>query len=158
MKEFIQRWYHTPLFWEIVVLDFFSKMILYRLVADKFYKLAPFLTIQLHCNYGLSWGVATTHNSLVHLGLSIVIIAVLAGLAVFTTKQEEEGHNVTGLTMMLAGGFGNLIDRLLHGYVLDFIKISYAGYAFPIFNIADIFISVGAAITLYYWLMGDESE
>ena len=49
------------------------------------------------------------------------------------------------LSCILGGAVGNVIDRLLHGYVVDFLDFHYAGTHFPAFNIADSAISVGAA-------------
>ncbi|MFZ2988423.1 signal peptidase II [Ideonella sp.] len=48
------------------------------------------------------------------------------------------------VTMILGGALGNVIDRLLHGYVVDFIQLHYAGRAFPSFNLADSAITLGA--------------
>jgi signal peptidase II len=49
------------------------------------------------------------------------------------------------VTMIMGGALGHVIDRLLHGYVVDFLDFHYAGTHFPAFNIADSAISVGAA-------------
>ena len=49
------------------------------------------------------------------------------------------------LACILGGAIGNVIDRLLHGYVVDFLDFHYAGTHFPAFNIADSAISIGAA-------------
>ena len=49
------------------------------------------------------------------------------------------------LACILGGAIGNVVDRLLHGYVVDFLDFHYAGTHFPAFNIADSAISVGAA-------------
>ncbi|MED5618708.1 signal peptidase II [Ideonella sp. BN130291] len=51
----------------------------------------------------------------------------------------------TALALILGGALGNVIDRLLHGYVVDFIQVHHAGWFFPAFNVADSAISVGAA-------------
>jgi signal peptidase II len=48
------------------------------------------------------------------------------------------------VTFILGGAVGNVIDRLLHGYVVDFIQLHYAGHAFPAFNLADSAITLGA--------------
>ena len=48
------------------------------------------------------------------------------------------------VSMILGGALGNVIDRLLHGYVLDFIQVHYASMAFPSFNLADSAITLGA--------------
>jgi signal peptidase II len=49
------------------------------------------------------------------------------------------------LALILGGALGNVIDRLLHGHVVDFIQVHYGGWYFPAFNVADSAISVGAA-------------
>jgi signal peptidase II len=48
------------------------------------------------------------------------------------------------IAMILGGALGNVIDRLMHGYVVDFIQLHYAGRAFPSFNLADSAITLGA--------------
>ena len=50
------------------------------------------------------------------------------------------------LILVLVGGFGNLIDRIFRGHVIDFININL--FNFPVFNMADIYITVGAIILL----------
>ncbi|MDP3823537.1 MAG: signal peptidase II [Burkholderiales bacterium] len=49
------------------------------------------------------------------------------------------------LALILGGALGNVIDRFIHGYVVDFLQFHYAGWAFPSFNIADTAISIGAS-------------
>jgi signal peptidase II len=49
------------------------------------------------------------------------------------------------LSMILGGALGNVIDRLLHGYVVDFLQVHHAGWYFPAFNLADSAITLGAA-------------
>jgi len=49
------------------------------------------------------------------------------------------------MSCLLGGAVGNVVDRLLHGYVVDFIHLHYAGWHFPAFNIADSAITIGAA-------------
>jgi len=48
------------------------------------------------------------------------------------------------LSCILGGAVGNVVDRLLHGYVVDFLDFHYAGWHFPAFNIADAAITIGA--------------
>ncbi len=48
------------------------------------------------------------------------------------------------LALILGGAVGNVIDRILHGYVVDFLQFHYAGWYFPSFNVADSAISIGA--------------
>jgi signal peptidase II len=52
------------------------------------------------------------------------------------------------LSLILGGALGNVIDRLLHGYVVDFIQVHHSGWYFPSFNIADSAITVGAGLLI----------
>ena len=52
------------------------------------------------------------------------------------------------LALILGGAIGNVIDRLLHGHVIDFIQVHAAGWYFPSFNVADSAISIGAALLI----------
>ncbi|MCX7242758.1 MAG: signal peptidase II [Polaromonas sp.] len=75
--------------------------------------------------------------------------AVGVGAAVFIIYmlRAHPGQKLFSfaLACILGGAIGNVIDRLLHGYVVDFLDFHYAGTHFPAFNIADSAISVGAA-------------
>ena len=52
------------------------------------------------------------------------------------------------VTMILGGAVGNVVDRLLHGHVIDFIQLHWGGWYFPSFNVADAAITVGAALLI----------
>ena len=52
------------------------------------------------------------------------------------------------LSLILGGALGNVIDRLLHGYVVDFLQVHHSGWYFPSFNVADSAITVGAALLI----------
>jgi signal peptidase II len=52
------------------------------------------------------------------------------------------------LSLILGGALGNVIDRLMHGYVVDFLQVHHSGWYFPSFNVADSAITVGAALLI----------
>lgn len=57
------------------------------------------------------------------------------------------------LSLIISGALGNLIDRLIYGYVVDFISVHFKNiYYFPIFNVADVFVVVGTMLLLFYLL------
>ena len=60
------------------------------------------------------------------------------------------------MTLLLAGAFGNAIDRLFRGYVVDFIQTVFI--RFPVFNVADIAITFGAMLLIIYLLFFDGKE
>jgi signal peptidase II len=81
--------------------------------------------------------------------LSVVAIVVSVVLAVWISRLErEEKLTAFSLAMILGGAVGNLIDRLLHGYVIDFIQVWLGTYPWPAFNIADSAIFVGAVVLI----------
>lgn len=65
-------------------------------------------------------------------------------------KQLNENKTtlIVGLTLILGGAIGNLIDRLLYGHVIDFIQVYYDIYYWPAFNIADSAITLGAGLLI----------
>lgn len=80
----------------------------------------------------------------------ILATAVSAFIAVWLWRIRNEGPLVlaAGLSLVLGGAIGNLIDRAVQGYVTDFIQVWFGSWAFPSFNVADSAISVGAAFLI----------
>ena len=73
-------------------------------------------------------------------------VGVGAALFIVHMLRSHPGQKLFSFAMacILGGAIGNVIDRLLHGYVIDFVDMHYAGWHFPAFNIADSAITVGA--------------
>lgn len=77
--------------------------------------------------------------------LSVFSIAFCIGVIVYWfVKKPTNKLLCSSLAMMAAGALGNTVDRIMYGYVVDFIKTEFIN--FPVFNIADIAITVGAAL------------
>jgi signal peptidase II len=73
----------------------------------------------------------------------IVSVVIFFWLNHISARRKMEGWS---LALILGGAWGNVIDRIYHGYVIDFILIYYQDWQFPAFNIADTAISVGVAL------------
>ncbi len=80
----------------------------------------------------------------------VLATIVSAVIAVWLWRIRKEGPLVlmAGLSLILGGAVGNLIDRARLGYVTDFIQVWFGNWAFPSFNVADSAISVGAAFLI----------
>jgi signal peptidase II len=81
----------------------------------------------------------------------VLLSAAVSGvIAVWLWRIRDQGQAVlaAGLALVLGGAVGNLIDRVMLGYVTDFIQVWFGGWAFPSFNIADAGISIGAALLI----------
>ncbi|MEM1173653.1 MAG: signal peptidase II [Pseudomonadota bacterium] len=76
--------------------------------------------------------------------------AVSVLLVVWSWKERRVGSTllIAGLALVLGGAVGNLVDRVLLGYVTDFIQVWFGSWAFPSFNIADSAITVGAGLLI----------
>ena len=70
-------------------------------------------------------------------------------ITVMLRRHGQQTLFATALSLILGGAIGNVIDRLLHGYVVDFIQVHAGGWYFPSFNIADSAISVGAVLLIW---------
>lgn len=77
-------------------------------------------------------------------------VAVSAGILVYLRRLPAKGQGLlaAGLSLILGGALGNVIDRVLLGHVVDFIRVHWNEHYFPAFNVADSAISVGAALII----------
>ena len=85
-------------------------------------------------------------NRAVMIVAAVLVLAVL--LYIVFSKKLKPGFLYGCLTIVIAGGLGNIIDRLRFGYVVDYIEVLFVG--FYIFNFADCLITVGAFAILFY--------
>jgi signal peptidase II len=106
------------------------------------------LAFEVGYNRGVTWGLLYSHNSIVFVLVSGMIMAITAGVAWYAYEQYKEGHNFIGETLVVAGSVSNIIDRFWYGGVVDFIEFSYGTWIWPSFNIADMCIVFGIAIML----------
>lgn len=88
------------------------------------------------------------------MGMSFFVVVTLVALVALCwwLNEAKNVYQRLGLFLVISGALGNLIDRLFLGYVRDFIGVYLFGWPFPIFNVADIFVSVGiVGLILVYW-------
>lgn len=91
-------------------------------------------------NTGAAWGILSGKISLF---LIVSLIAIVGIVYYFMQSASYQKLTRFGLVLVFGGLVGNLIDRLLFGYVRDFIDFIIFGYNFPIFNVADMAITIG---------------
>ena len=99
-------------------------------------------TIDFVRNYGAAFNILS--GSRLFLTLISIISTII--LSYFIFISDNKLINKYGLSFILAGSIGNGIDRILNGFVIDFIKIKFID--FPVFNIADIVINIGVLILI----------
>lgn len=130
----------------VVALDQASKYAAAKyLVRYAEVELLPFLNLTLVYNAGAAFGFLSGGSGWQNFLFSA--IAVVACVAIFVMLRGLRPGDwvlAAALTLILGGALGNLIDRLAHGYVIDFIDFHFGGWHFWTFNIADSAITIGA--------------
>lgn len=105
-------------------------------------------------NTGAAFGIL--QGKTIILGIVSVVVAVgLLFVYVKISKKEKYKNVSIALLFMIAGAIGNGIDRLLHQYVIDFIYVKVIN--FPIFNVADCYVTL-AAVALFLMIAFDDDE
>ncbi len=108
-------------------------------------------------NRGIAWGLFQDRRWIV-IGITGLVLTAL--LVVLMSGRFRQSRLISiGGAMVLAGGVGNLIDRVMNGYVVDFIHY-YKWFDFPVFNLADCCVTIGAVLILVYvfFFSGKETE
>jgi signal peptidase II len=86
-------------------------------------------------------------------------VAVSIGLGVWLARTRRgDWRNALPVALIIGGALGNLIDRLVHGRVTDFIQVYWHAWSWPAFNVADSAISVGAVALIAFSLFGGKSS
>ena len=101
----------------------------------------PLLNIYLVWNTGIGFGLISLESNIFYHLLSFVIFSINLVLIFFLTKSK--GSSTYLLTLIIGGSLGNLFDRLYYYAVPDFIDIHIGNFHWFIFNVADIFITIG---------------
>ena len=134
----------------VIALDQLTKTLIlgHFQLGDSRYITSIFNLVRVH-NTGAALSLlpgATGWQRWFFIGLGVVA----AGLITWMLRQH--GHQrlfAWALALILGGALGNVIDRLLHGYVVDFIQVHWKHWYFPSFNVADSAITVGAALLIF---------
>jgi len=116
-------------------------------IGDQFY-LLPFFQFTYTQNIGISLGLFNATTETGRWMLVALTTAIALGVAFWISREKNRTDQVA-LGMVLGGALGNILDRTLHGYVVDFADLHFGAYRpFLIFNVGDAAISIGVVILL----------
>lgn len=116
-------------------------------------EIAPFFNLVMVWNTGASFGLFGSAPAWGRYLLVAVAAAICAGLAVWLARVGSRPL-AAALGLVIGGAAGNVVDRLVHGAVADFLDFHAFGYHWPAFNAADAAISVGVAALVVDGLIG----
>jgi signal peptidase II len=108
----------------------------------------PIFRLNYTENHGISLGLFQASSDAMRWVLVLITAAIAVGVAWWIGREEKRGDQIA-LGMVLGGALGNILDRVRHGYVVDFADLHFGEFRpFFIFNVADAAISIGVAILL----------
>ena len=140
----------------IFLLDRLSKIyVIYldkKFLGSEIYS-SKYLNINLIWNDGIAFGLFSFEKSNLYNFLTLIIIAIIF-LIIFMTAKAE-GIKKYSLLMILGGAIGNVFDRLFNRAVPDFIDFHIGNFHWFIFNIADVFISIGVIFMILIEIIGN---
>ncbi len=129
----------------LLIADQFTKVLIlgYYQLGDATFVTSFFNIVRVH-NSGAAFSFLASASGWQRWFFTILGIA--AALFILWMLKSHSGQKLVSfaLACILGGAVGNVIDRMMHGYVVDFLDFHYAGWHFPAFNIADSAITIGA--------------
>lgn len=145
----------------VVVIDLWTK----SLILDSFrlyerLEVLPFFNLTLAFNRGAAFSFLAAESGWQRWFFIAVALVVSVGILVWMAR-EPASQRLLGiaLSLVLGGAVGNVQDRIVHGYVVDFLDFHWAGWHFPAFNVADSAITVGAiflVLDMFYGAKRDD--
>ncbi len=135
----------APVIGGVLILDQLTKILAERLLPlHQEWALLPFLSLRRMHNAGASFGFLHDAGGWQRWFLIALSGAIMLWLALWMRRlRPDERHHAWPLALILGGAAGNLIDRLAHGTVVDFIALHYQHWYWPTFNFADAAITLG---------------
>ncbi len=145
----------------VIALDQLTKWLIeQRLELFDQIDLLPVLALKLLYNEGAAFSFLSTASGwqkwffiVLALTISVVIIVWL-----YRLPAKGQAWLAAALALVVGGALGNVIDRVAHGHVIDFILVHYRAWYFPAFNVADSAITVGAVMLIVDSLFGGSKK
>ncbi len=152
MPDYLKKFFFINLFTIIVIfsLDRISKFYVISLSKKNLsYDLfqSKFLNISLIWNDGIAFGLFS-FNEKVYYNLLTLIISLITLILIWYLIKSK-GAEKLGFSMIIGGSLGNIFDRLYYSSVPDFIDLHFYNFHWFIFNVADIFISLGVILLIF---------
>ena len=151
-KDFFSKFYiQAIIVLFIFLLDRISKLIIINSDKNSLYNeiySSKFLNIQLIWNEGIAFGLFSFDEKAYYNILTILIILVT--LIIFWMILQSKRFERIAFIMIFSGSLGNIFDRLFYSAVPDFIDFHTKNFHWFIFNVADIFITIGVIMLIYH--------
>ncbi len=134
----------------LATLDQLTKLLAYEYLGiGNSIIINKFLSLTFAHNYGAAFSFLADSGGWQRYFLSSVsaIASIVISIWMLRTALKHK-LKLLSLALILSGAIGNMIDRIVNGFVVDFVDFHYAEFNYPIFNFADIFISIGVVLLI----------
>mgnify|MGYP003571267441 CR=1 FL=1 len=127
------------------IIDIISKIVVsnYLNLNESIVIIKNFFNLTYVRNYGAAWSILNNRVSFLVI-ISLIIIGTI--IYYISKKNNYNKMEILSYCLILGGALGNLINRVINGYVIDFLDFNILGYDYPIFNLADTFIVIGVVL------------
>lgn len=139
------------LYWFVLlffIIDLISKQVIVRVIDlyESVCIIPKFFYLTYVRNNGAAFSIFQNQQIL------IILVTLIALFFVnkFMNDERVNKYEAFSYSMILGGILGNLFDRLVYGYVIDFLDFRFGSYNYPVFNLADCFIVIGVIILIIY--------
>lgn len=143
----------------VVLLDQASKFLIFRVWTDMGPELPilPVFSLVKRYNTGISFSLFATDHEFGPWVFALLAIIIACGLLVWLSQTAERLPAV-GLALVVGGAIGNVIDRVREGAVMDYLLFHWRDLAWPAFNLADAFITIGVALLIFDGVFGGKKR
>lgn len=133
--------------------DYFSKVWADSVLKAGDIYVNAWMDFKLGYNYGAAFSFLSSEGGWQRWFFTIIAIVIGAWLLYEIVRKSHHPIMYLAYASILGGAMGNLYDRIVHGYVIDFIHWHYQEHSWPIFNIADVGICVGVGLMILMWFI-----
>ncbi|QJC29372.1 signal peptidase II [Enterobacteriaceae endosymbiont of Plateumaris pusilla] len=150
MKQFkMNNFINIIIIWIILSIDLISKFFIFKyLHLYKSYYINSYLNLYYINNYGIILGMFCNHKY----NLIILFINILVLILFYYINIRKKSINFIN-SLIIAGSLGNFINRVINGFVIDFIDVHIGNLHYPIFNLADISIFIGIIFLIIKYML-----
>ncbi|WP_245550231.1 signal peptidase II [Vreelandella jeotgali] len=119
-------------------------------------EVTAFFNLTLVHNTGAAFSFLASHPGWQRWLFAAIAVGACIGLGIWLMRlKANEKRLAAALALIIGGALGNLFDRVVHGYVVDFLSFHLGGWYYPAFNVADIGITLGAIGLILESILGD---
>lgn len=149
--RFLKRNYWIVITFFCVLLDQISKFLVEWLIPyrDTVFIIPDFFSLHHTRNNGAAFGILAGYRWVF---MTVTALIIIFAIYLICSKKIRNFWGVLSLSLVIGGGIGNMIDRIICGEVTDFFAFTFWGYEFAVFNVADIFVCCGTILLAIYIL------